>query len=68
VKTVGARKIHCHDLPGPGGPYAAFPDGLRHLDDPATLEALAQNGMMLSLDPVYAKRLIADGRRELLAG
>jgi hypothetical protein len=68
VRTTRAKKIRCYDLPGPGGPYAVFSDGLRPLDDPATLEAVAQNGMMLSLDPAYAKRLIANGRLELLAG
>lgn len=68
MRTTRAKKIRCYDLPGPGGPYAVFSDGLRPLDDPATLEAVAQNGMMLSLDPAYAKRLIADGRLEPLAG
>lgn len=58
--TGRAKRIRCRDLPGPEGLYVAFPNGLRAFDDDAA-EALAQNGMMLSLSPAHAKRLIREG-------
>lgn len=53
-------KIRCRDFPGPRGSYVAFPDGFRALDD-AAAEAVAQNGMVLSLSTERAQRLIAEG-------
>jgi hypothetical protein len=53
-------RIRCTDLPGPHGPYVALPDGVYEMDDEVA-EALAQNAMMLSLDPDYAEHLIEEG-------
>lgn len=60
--TPRAKKITCVDLPGPSGSYAVIGDQLYPLDDEAA-EAVAQNGMMLSLHPDYAKQLIDEGLR-----
>jgi hypothetical protein len=57
-----SRRIRCVDLPGPEGAYVAFPSGLHPFDDDAA-EALAQDGMMLSLSPEHAAALIEEGRR-----
>lgn len=58
--TARAKRIRCRDLPGPEGLYVAFPNGLHVFDDEAA-KALAQNGMMLALEPEHAKRLIREG-------
>jgi hypothetical protein len=66
VRTGASKQIRCRGLPGPAGPYVAFSDGLHVFDDDAA-EALAQNGMMLSLNPAYAERLIHEGLQTFAA-
>lgn len=60
--TPRAKRITCYDRPGPSGSYAVIGDKLYPLDDEAA-EAVAQNGMMLSLHPDYAQQLIDEGLR-----